>query len=405
MKKAHLLCLAGLLITALSSSACGRGTDDTTADLNTKQLNQYIKTITSEPYELVEVSNIYNDPDYKEYTLHSTKRDLTFHVYSYHELTDEKSKIRIKSKESTYLTDYYNLIRDIYKEDIFAEFDAYPASFNEGILAEDANQLESIQDSIIAANQLYQKETAYNSAKNLASNPFGFIKVYGKDNNDRYHEIHQYPIDGNQLDAEKLKAETAAIVSQMLADDQLSFETFGAYADQTGTIHKQKLNHIYLNGKEMLYDTKQSPYCYFALSTDSYCYAYYEAELGTYMMSMDYGFVADYGGSPPLIAAEYAKALGGEYKLLTPDQKTRDLDLASTWTIHGHTWELTAKHTEKKNLHDFKVTKDGEDLNLETYDGPTMFVAGLKVEDFCKLFDLTYEIDEKADSIYFTTVE
>ena len=47
MKKAQLLCLAGILISVLSTSACGEVTGDTTADLNTKQLNKYIKGITS----------------------------------------------------------------------------------------------------------------------------------------------------------------------------------------------------------------------------------------------------------------------------------------------------------------------------------------------------------------------
>ena len=68
---------------------------------------------------------------------------------------------------------------------------------------------------------------------------------------------------------------------------------------------------------------------------------------------------------------------------------------------------MTAHYDEKNEeysdrLSDIKVTKDGKEVPLTIYPSPdNRPLFTLTVDDFCKLFDLTYTIDEEGRSVYF----
>nr|MCR5715503.1 hypothetical protein [Lachnospiraceae bacterium] len=211
-----------------------------------------------------------------------------------------------------------------------------------------------------------------------------------------------YTIDGSETSAETYEESLRESILQKLRDGKAAPEAFADLTEDAAALHVSKLEHIYLDGKEMLYDENDSEYAYYGLITDEYKYAYYDYDADSYMMFMDCGLVADYTGSPVLVNAEYVHALGGTYEIMTMPQEERSLDLRSGWVIGDHTWEVTG-HYESGTYQNLKVTRDGTDLQITAYEGENYKVISVTAADFCKLFDLTYTVDEEEKAIYFTS--
>ena len=54
---------------------------------------------------------------------------------------------------------------------------------------------------------------------------------------------------------------------------------------------------------------------------------------------------------------------------------------------------------------DLEVTRDGEKLDVEyEYTVDSWYFETISIDDFCKLFDLSYEIDEEEGVVYFTSI-
>ena len=118
------------------------------------------------------------------------------------------------------------------------------------------------------------------------------------------------------------------------------------------------------------------------------------------MMVMDIGLTTDQM-SIPLIIREYVTALGGTYRTSSQDEV-----YISTWTIGGDTWIMEAEYDDNE-IRSLEVRKNGSPLELpyitveEDIQVSATFCVGVTVEDFCRLFDLTYEIEEEQGKVLF----
>ena len=400
MKRTPYIIGISLMTVAALLSSCGH----TAAKKSQKEIPYksnvmaYIKDTCGEKCTIDDYETIYDLDKNIIYHVSSEERDLHFIVY---QNTDESGKLK-------YQTDYMNCVRDLYSDEILAEFDKFQNSTMNGIYLRNTEELKDICQAVAKANKIYRKELKYNDEDFLKDNNFGTVSIKGESGSEDDHypnALTTFTIDGTVKSVDDLLTETKNILAQKVKDGSLSYERYQGLDSELSSIHKSELNHIYLNDNELLYDNNTSEYTYYGLSTDEYCYSTYNPELDTYMMFIDYGLIADYCGSNPLIMREWANALGGSYKLLTTEQTERKLEIEAEWTVNNHTWQSSAKYDanlDNSGVQKFTVLKDGNPLDIKTYEKENnIHTLQVTAEDFCTLFDLTYTIDEANDAIYF----
>ncbi|SDB07991.1 hypothetical protein SAMN02910298_00290 [Pseudobutyrivibrio sp. YE44] len=365
-----------------------------------REVKSYLKDNCGEKVKYLGCQFLCHSPEEVRYSFKTKERGLVFNVYR-RQITDENDKKKIEFE-----SDYANKVRELYRDDIETLFDEFDYPFNEGVLLTNTEQAQKVIAAVDKANEIYRKELKYNSKEFLMNHPIGQVDVWGCEtddiHNDSCYKLSEYVIYGAKIDKEARLEELENSIAAAIKDGNLSKEIYTGLSDKIDSFHKSQLNHIYLNDEEMLYDNNKSQYSYYGLVTDDYCYSYYDEENEQYMMSIDFGLIADYCGSVPLVIAEYMDRLGGTFTILTPDQKERTLDLKTQWEYGGHTWNMSS-HYEDQGVSKVKFTKDGQKLDIDVQEGKAFYVLGVSVDDFCKLFDFTYKIDEDADSIYFYT--
>ncbi len=361
-------------------------------------VDKFLQENCAEEVEFVGYEHLYRSPQEIKYCFRTRGRNLEFNVYRFIKI-DQKNK-----KSIVFESEYANKVRDLYRDDIEALFDKYEFGYAKGVLITDTKQTDQLIKDLYTANKIYRQELKYNSMDFLKEHPIGELTVWGcetENTTSDFHLICSYVIDGQKFDTKTQIDQLKNTIASDIKDKLLSNTLYTGLSDQMASIHKSKLNHIYLDDKEMLYDINKSDYCYYGLYTENYRYAYFDDNTQKYMMSVDCGLIDDKFGSVPLIIAEYMNKLDGSFEILTTDQDEEKLALKTRWEYNGHQWIMSSKYDE--DLHNVKVSKDGEPLDLDFHKGVDYHVVSLSAEDFCKLFDFDYKVDEDADSIYFYT--
>ena len=380
-------------------------------------VKRHVRQLCDEKVKIVKVDYVSESPREVDYYFESKERNLEFQVRSYRMGVGFPGSGTLGYQP--HIDDNYVMQVHAYYKDrmdpIFKGIEEYTSAYRNP-LVEKTEDVTAIAQVIYDANMVYREELKYNSKQFLKDYPYCYISVqaYTTDEEDSDGKVGfiQYSIDGSKKSAKKIEKEIKFALAQGITDGRFSAETYSGLEKITAKQHATKLEHIYLNDEEMLYDNNSSPYVYFGLVTDDYNYAKYDYDAGSYMMTCDVGMVADYWGSPALVIPEYVDRLGGEYKLLSTHQEERKLNLESAWRIGDHTWHLKAKYKDRKDdnyskqISKVKLYKDGKKVPLKVYPGwDNRPLITLSAEDFCKLFDLTYTVDEEAGSIYFYSVE
>lgn len=355
------------------------------------ELASYIKGTCGEKCTVISHDDIYGYDRNVVFHLKSDERDIEFIIYAK----------RQEDGSYKFQTDYMNAVRDLYADEIAELFEDFDYSSRPGVLLSDSDEIVPLSEAIVEANAIFRRELDYNSETFLKEYNFGTIPVFGKTGPGKYDynkTITEFIIDGSVLDKQQIESQIRTELSRKIKDEILDAQFYSDLTEEIDAIHKTRLNHIYLNGEEMLYDTKLSSYSNFAHTTDDYCYAFYDEDTDSYMMSIDYGYLSE-SSSFPLIISEYAHHLGGDYEALTPPgYGSRKIKAA--WTVDGHSYASSCIFSDNK-ANRFTVIKDGKKLDITPHEGKDCFTVSLTVDDFCKLFDLTYEIQEAEDAIYF----
>ncbi|MBE5836039.1 MAG: hypothetical protein E7309_15595 [Butyrivibrio sp.] len=383
-------------------SGCGSSTGSVPGKI---AVYSYVKELTKEKVELIGTEQVCDDPLEIQYTFSSKERDLVFHVSSYRKPNYVIWGAPPFGYVKAIKDDYQDCIDEYYRTAIEQLFEDFTSDYY-GYLLEDADDVAHFAQAIAAANAIYSEEYSYNSKEYIDEHPYGSLhaQVIGIEGN---LGIDYYDIDGSEITADELEDDILTKIAQDVKDGKVASDIYSGTSEYVENMHISKLDHIYLDDEEMLYDNNNSEYVYYGLITDEYCYSTYNYDVDSYMMVCDAGMVAEYWGSPALVIPEYVSRLGGTYELISTDQEARDLDLECKWTIDSHTWHMTAHYDEKNEeysdrLSDIKVTKDGKEVPLTIYPSPdNRPLFTLTVDDFCKLFDLTYTIDEEGRSVYF----
>lgn len=288
MKKRRFFILISISTAILSLNSCKVANliKQNQSPLLSIELTSYLKKTCGEDCTVVSHDDIYG-----------YKRNVIFHVKS-----DERDiEFIVYAKESedhsySFQTDYMNAVRDLYADEISALFENFDYSSNPGVLLSDSDEIAPLSEAIVEANAVFRRELDYNSETFLQEHNFGTVTVYGKTGSGKYDydkAITKFVIDGSVLDVQQIENKIRTELSGKIKDEIIDPQFYSGLTDEINSIHKTKLNHIFLNGAEMLYDTKQSSYSNFAHTTDDYCYAFYDANLDSYMMNVDYGYLSD----------------------------------------------------------------------------------------------------------------
>lgn len=367
----------------------------------------YVDSVCTEPYELVGTELVAEEPDDMRYDFVTRERGLAFTAHSY------LAAITIDATVTSWYTrkiscDYVSRVHDLYREDIGAALAKGKTWLPEPewMYAVTFADLDNITDTLLAADAIYSAELAYNPPEFLAEHPAATVHLVWQRSEAEALEhktwvnLTDVSLTGQQ-DRQTLYDRLAGVYAQAVVDKKV--EDGSVPAAYLAGKHRSRLDALELNGTPLAYDTEDNPYNPFGLITDDFLGAWYSYGADSYLLAMDIGYMSD-GSSFPLIAREYALALGGSYTRETDEKGRSD----SSWTIGGDTWRMRSTYRDGKVL-DFTVEKNGQPLDLTWYTvdqesevGAT-FCVGLPAEDFCRLFGLGYEADEDAGCLRFYT--
>ena len=165
-----LVCLLVLELTACTtknSKAYGK-----------KQVLEYVDEICKEPYELIEKELIEESPDNMEYRFRTKNRELYFKANSY------LAPVVIDACETIFYRrhiscDYVNAVHDLYNDElnqVLAGDEHYLEEYG-WIYVCSFSDLASVVKTVLAADEIYQKELAYNSPSFLEENALRSIHL------------------------------------------------------------------------------------------------------------------------------------------------------------------------------------------------------------------------------------
>ncbi len=367
----------------------------------------YVASICKEPYELVGKELIAQEPDHMEYTFRTKDRGLEFTASSY------LSPIWIDASKTSFYQrnlscSYVSQVHDQYQEQIrqiLRTSDQYLDEYDWLYVVTFAD-VEDVVDVVLQADEIYGQERTYNSAEFLAENPLASIHLVWHRSEKEAEEHRNWVNMTNisvtgQNDRTELYERLAGQYAQLYVDGRIDKE-FQVPREYLVGRHVSLLSEIELDGREMLYDDNSNPYGRFGLTTDDYKYCWYSEETDSYMMVIDIGWLSEHS-SFPLIIREYVTALGGSYDVERQEDHCR-----SVWRIGDATWIMESAYSGD-GIGKFTVEKNGEPLDIsyitvdEDFQVRADFCVGIAVEDFCKLFDLSYVVEEENRRIMFSS--
>lgn len=421
MKKSKVLCL---LLIAIIFLITGCVSKDAKVHGQRKVL-EYVDSVCTEEYELLGRELIAESPDNMEYYFKAKNRDLTFKANSYlRPISIDATVTSFYQREIS--CDYVNCVKGLYADEVKAVIQDSPIYVEESSLPElyllSFADIDTAVDSILAADAIYKSELDYNSAEFLMENPVDYVDVYWYEDIEQVGEwgesefVGDFPING-QLEREEVYEELADAYAQLVVEGTIE-NSEDVPEEYIQDKHVTFLETIELDGEEMLYDSVDEQTDIGVLSTDRFKRCWYNEEIGSYLISIDMGYRAE-STQYPMINREYVNALGGTYEL-SEDETRQGYEYNSAWTIGDNRWEMTAfykknEETRIRELEEITIERNGEELDVDYItadddkrvrgDNGGDYAVGVTVDDFCKLFNLNYEIDEDAGTIRFYSAE
>ena len=259
----------GFLSLLLSATLLCSGCSSTGSVPSKSKVLKYVNEICNEKYELVSTEEVSSDPKDVRYTFKSTERELEFHADAY------RQSHGIVNGGTLYYTP--EIRTDYYKErldEIFASFDSQDR-YDYYVYVRDTSEIDDMAEAIVKANELYQEELNFNPKEFLEDNALTTICVlaYPDENSGiQYYNLGTYYVHGSDTDKYVIKEKLLDSLAQGFTDSKVLSSAYSDIADQAFDKHVSELEHIYLDDEEMLYDIRQSEYCYSGLITNYYDY-------------------------------------------------------------------------------------------------------------------------------------
>ncbi len=399
MKKSKIVIFTLLCaILGLSITGCGRANGSVASK---REAINYVKKNISEDCTFVKEEQVSESPRKVVYTFKSDARGFEFKVvaqrwpHGWYEAVFYYEPI---------ITEYYDIgLHHYYDERMYEVFGDLLDHKSMYLYISSTEDIEKLSKAIVEANAIYAEEKEYNTDTFLKENPYcrGNVRVKSGDSS---WSVAAIPIDGSKYTEEAIKEKLLKAVSQYVKDGKLSADDFPGVDSYTKNLHVTTLKNMYINGEKIeAYSSEDWN------RQEKYCFAEYDKDRQTYMMYIDEGFVVSRGARKPFCITTVVNALGGEFS--SPSQSYDDYpaDLKAEWTINGHVWNASVHFDRPNNgldYSDLQVTRDGIALNIEyTYGSTSLYFTPIRIDDFCSLFDLTYEINEEESSVYFTSIQ
>ncbi len=363
----------------------------------------------NEKYELVSVEQVASQPDNYEYTFVSKERDLTFKANSYlAAITIDASTTGFYEKHIS--CDYKYQVSSLYSnqvKEVLEKYEHYQPNHGWYYIDSFADIATAAQ-AIVAADQVYKPELEYNTPEFLKTVGLKSVHFVHYPSRQRREDHSTWKNIGDvgtnaSLTYDEVYKKLADKYAQMVVDGQIIDDTIPDKYVQN--LHRSRLNTIYLNGDEMLYAINRTEFSDWGHTTDDYKYVWYSYDRGQYMMVCDAGMLFK-SSSVPMVVYEYVDAMFGQYTASTEENKGKYTSHAE-WQIDGVKWTMDATMKSSENIGSFVVKRNGRPLDIdyitvgEDSSVRATFTVGLSVEDFAKLFDLSYEINEKEGYVSF----
>lgn len=373
------------------------------------KVREYVDSVCDEPYELTGRRLIEESPDNMEYSFCSRKRELCFTANSYLSpiyFDACKTSFYNRSISCTYISEVHGLYRDDLDR-VLNECDNYLPD-RQWMYVTSFSELDQVIDCILEADNVYRPEARYHDSMDfLMKNPLTdihLIWISGEENPQEckhWVNLTDLSVTG-QNSRPELESMLGSVYAQKYVDGEI---TNGEDIPESclESLHVSSLDHIYLNGEEMRYDHEYNPYNTYGLSTENFKKCWYSDEYDSYMMILDIGYLSD-SMSIPLIIREYAFALGGDYEV-----HAQGSHYVSRWSVRDDVWEMQTDFADN-TISRIQITKNGSPLELhfltveeDSHVGAT-FCAAVTVRDFCRLFNLEWEVREDERAIEFTSL-
>lgn len=388
-----------MVILCLSMTAC----TDVDGDLMTEKevLEKVAAQVQGEKYELISVAHFTEElPKRDVYTFKSKDRDMTFTA------TSTLGSVGIDAStigyEQRVYVGYAEGVQTVYEEQMENLLGELPRNGKGHYLYESFADLSALTERIMEVEELYREELKYNTADWMIKNPLTRIGVaysfVDPDGEERDVLVYTVPING---------AHEAKELYDLIAYNHVEKVKQGLIVDNTtpqeqlDRFHEEKLPNVFVGdvnvadeafaaakGQNLINNSREMYSCYYYYPWDSY------------VMMLNVGLVEeDYA---PKLVESYAEAL--HYSCFV-DYGKGEIE----WYNGPETVTLHAKKDADGRISFFTAYKGGEALNVPYITSKSeqtvvrgTYLVGISVDDFAKLFDVTYTIDEESGEIRFT---
>lgn len=363
-------------------------------------INKVKETAVNEKFELVSVESYSDERPKKDiYYFKSSERNMTFQAES----TLEPCNL---DGGTLYYAPVINVkyaegVHELYLDRINKVLDKIPKDEDGVYFYKSYNDLKNIAHILTEANEIYKEELKYNSAKWLEDNPVTRADIRFEWENEKgqneWRVILNELIDGSKsyneiFDLIAFK-HTNYIMENNLKDDTIPQEQLSKY-------HKNYLKDVYVNkvnvsAKGLASD--KAEHLVNCTERNYGCYYYYPWK--TYIIRINLGLTNE--KCAPKLMEHYTEALNIPCEVKYDKGKIR-------WENGADEWTLEADCDEKNDANTVIFYKNGAKQEIR-YLKPAdknagvgaSYLIGLPIDDFAKLFDLKYEIDEKSAIILF----
>ena len=398
MKHFKLTVLVGatFLVAALGLCACGSGNGKAYSD---REVAEFVKQkCPSESYKLISKEKTGDDWYHYEY---ETERGLVFEVDNHGDIFWLFALFPIPEK---YINCNYDaMVNELYWRDAKKILDQYPKTIKEsnyGVYINTYADIRLLADQVMMANKVLEPELEYNDIEFIRALRCGQL-----------HIVH-YPDDEFILDisachylysdpySDISKAYLERVKDGRIKDDTVTREMLE-------DVHPHQLNNLELNGEPFKYEIQKYKDRHFGLDTDRYDFAFYDEETEQYFMPCDIALDTE-NSAIALVVNEYVTALSGSYNYSYESNYDKDKKTyhnTARWIIDGDIWEMRSEY--RSGVKKFEVCKNGENLNIRYVPEVsgngivTPHLVGIPLDDFVKLFDLNYSVDEYNSTVSF----
>ena len=393
--------LTTVLLTLLLFTLSGCGSAKGSLYKKSYVLNRVAKTVPSEKYVFDRIEPVPDkDVSTEIYYFKSSERDLEFRAINTRAPAFFESGLYAKYLNIKYVDDVHKL----YEDSINRALDSSGCDLTYNRFCFDSfKDLEKIAKAILRADDIYKAELNYNTAEWLEKNPVAkcrySVTEILENGKESHVDVGGIYINGtwdyNKLYDYMCYEYASSILREKIKDDPTVPEHVRKMA------HVLSLKHVYINGVEVSQTGYQNTKLQGAYNnSESSYYADYCYKLGDYIIPYNTAVVPQECG--PLATEEYLDVLAPGYDV---EYKKGIYE----WDYNGSHFKSFATTGDDDYVNSFIITKDGKDMQIpyvkcSEWTSPVhgVYVVGIPVHDFAKLFDLSLEIDEENESIYFT---